>query len=218
MLEYSRENDGDDSIFKPQTDGRTPLSKAAGRGHLEVVKLLLEEPSMRSAINTLEGEAKTPLHRAAYNGRGEVVDALLDAGADATIPDNNVKTALALCNQGWSKGKKSGDWESTLVKLIACDPKTVAKDEDLLFTAAIKGSAVVVEKLLDAKADANRKDEHGWSPLQHARQYGHVEVASLLSRRGAEIGSRPSRWVTEWERIKVSDDGLELEYLADGND
>ncbi len=216
LLGYSRER-GDVGFDKAQNDGRTALSKAAGRGHAEVVKMLLEEPNATSAVNTPETENKrTPLHRAAYNGRGEVVDALLAAGSDARIPDSNGKTALALASEGWSKGKKSNDWESILIKLIGCDEETASKDADLLFPASIKGSASVVERLLDAKADPNRKDEHSWSPIDHARQYGHLEVATILSKRGAEVGSRPSKWVTEWDRIKVSEDGSGLEFIGDG--
>lgn len=218
LLKYSLEH-GDEEVLKGQNDGRTSLSKAAGRGHVEIVKLLLEEsPSTRSTINTPETDAKrTPLHRAAYNGRGDAVDLLLENGADATIADSNGKTPLALCNLGWSKGKKSADWESILIKLISRDQETAANDPDLLFTAALKGSPQVVEKLLESKADANRQDQHGWTAVQLARQMGKTDVATILSKRGA-VGARPSRWVTEWARVKLSEDGIDLEFTGDGED
>lgn len=203
------------SINTAMTDGRTPLSKAAGRGHVEVVKMLLENVESASGVNVQQTALKrTALHWAAYNGRTDVVDVLLQKGADAKIEDAEGKTALALCGQGWAKDK-SGDRVPILIALIDHDRETAAKDTQLMATSAIKGSTRVIERLLDAKAHPSKQDEHGWTPLQLAKQYGNTDAANLLAKRGAEVGSRPTRWHTENEKIKVSEDGCILEYVGE---
>ncbi|KAI9796865.1 MAG: hypothetical protein M1833_005914 [Piccolia ochrophora] len=208
---------GDTSFNTPMEDGRTPLSKAAAKGHLEIVTMLLGELDTGKVVNARETKVeRTALHRAAYNGRGDVVDLLLKEGADATIQDAGGKTALALCSQGWVKAK-SDDWERLITRLIDATPDTAANESDLMATAAIKGSTQIIEKLLDAKAHPNKQDEHGWTPLQLARQYGHTEAANVLSRHGAEVGSRPSRWVSEKDEIRISEDGTELKFVGDFN-
>lgn len=206
------------SIRVATNDGRTPLSKAAGRGHVEVVKMLLREIDAASSVNVQEtAQRRTALHWAAYNGRTEVVDVLLQKGADATIEDAKGKTALALCGHGWAKDK-SGDRVPIIFALVDHDRETAAKDTEMMATAAIKGNTKVIEKLLDAKAHPSKPDEHGWTPLQLAKQYGNTDAATLLAKRGAEVGSRPSRWNADNEKIKKSEDGCELEYVGERED
>jgi ankyrin repeat protein len=113
-------------------------------------------------VNAIEGKLKrTALHWAAYNGRVDVAMLLLENEADATIKDANGKTALSLSGMSWSKDK-SLHREPMIIALIEHDSATAAEDVDLMAIAAIRGSAKVIDKLVDAKAQPSKQDEHGW--------------------------------------------------------
>jgi hypothetical protein len=60
--------------------GATALSYASDKGHLEVVKLLLERKANANVKDTFYGA--TPLIWAAQKGYAKIVEALLDAGAE----------------------------------------------------------------------------------------------------------------------------------------
>ena len=150
-----------ESIFQAMDDGRTPFSKACGRGHLEIVKMLLAHADAHIDVNAIEGTPKrTALHWASYSARVDIVSLLLENGADATIADANGKTPLSLSGLGWLKDR-SHDREPMIIALIEHDRSTAAQDTDLMAIAAIRGSASVIERLLDAKAHPSKQDEHG---------------------------------------------------------
>jgi len=65
-------------------NGMTPLSIAAGRGHAEIVKLLLNRKADIRAVNQ---QKQTALHLAALGGNEECVKILLAAGASPSARD-----------------------------------------------------------------------------------------------------------------------------------
>ncbi|MDP3110592.1 MAG: ankyrin repeat domain-containing protein [Thermodesulfovibrionales bacterium] len=62
------------------TRGYTPLMCATEKGHIEVVKLLLDK-----GANVNGKSYMTPLHIAVINGHAEIVRLLLDSGADLSL-------------------------------------------------------------------------------------------------------------------------------------
>lgn len=66
--------------------GETALHKAVRKGHVAVVKLLID----RTDINAASHIGMTPLHWAVATGNLELVKILLVRGADATVPDEYI--------------------------------------------------------------------------------------------------------------------------------
>jgi ankyrin repeat protein len=72
-------------------EGRTALSEAAERGHVEVVDALIRRGA---DINSRDNTGKSPLHLAVQNDLETVVESLISCGADIEAEDNDEKVPL----------------------------------------------------------------------------------------------------------------------------
>ena len=70
-----------------------------------------------------------------------------------------------------------------------------------LHSAATSGSVAVARLLLDAGADPNARQSHGWTPLHSAAQNGNAALTALLLERGADPAA-------------TNDDGTSIAELA----
>ena len=84
---------------RPST-GSTPLSDAAFRGNLELVKLLLDRGANVNATNR---DGNTPLIGAAFMCRTEVVRLLLDKGASTSHRNNRRETVIEIMSRSWTE-------------------------------------------------------------------------------------------------------------------
>ena len=97
-------------ISSPDERGITALMKAAGGGHLAVVKKLLD---WGAKINLQDFMDETSLMIAAEGGHAAVVKILLAQGAKINLTNNKGKTALAVAKteevaqllKAWDKGQ-----------------------------------------------------------------------------------------------------------------
>ncbi len=79
----------------------TPLNSAAGAGHTEAARILLQagaEPDAR------QSQGWTPLHAAARTGNEELARLLLLAGADPDARDDEGRSVLDLAREGTDAG------------------------------------------------------------------------------------------------------------------
>jgi ankyrin repeat protein len=162
-----------------------PIKNAAARGHLEIVKLLLE----RGADPNLPEEGIAPdghaLHSAVVNGHIEIVRLLLKHGAHPNVEVESSADTLSaalgsagyatkpnpelvelLCSHGASRGVHllaySGD-VLTAAAVFAANP-ALANDPDALANAAGEGREAFVRLMLRYQPDVPRRVEFpGWA-------------------------------------------------------
>ncbi|KAL2162477.1 hypothetical protein VTH06DRAFT_7391 [Thermothelomyces fergusii] len=184
--------------------GRTVLRQAADHGFTKVVSRLVQLATDRSDTAALLLDARdtkkgmAALHRAAFNGHAACVQALLAAGADPTLPDSQGRLPLALAYEQWTVADRNEAYEDILSQLIAAAPAAAVADADLVAVCAANGSVRLLEQLWRLKADLNRPDRYGWTPLALARQFARAEAEAFLKRQPAWTNVLPSRWETRF--------------------
>lgn len=166
-------------------NGRTALQAASERGHLTIVKLLLDRGAeVNAPPSPVAG--RTALQAAARGGFGAIVQLLLSLGAQVNAPSARYKGITALqgaCLQG----------NSEIVELLLRSGADVHAsgggydgDGTALHAAAEKGHLEVVKRLIGAGADVNAtSNRRGQTPLQGALAGGHELVVEYLKGLGA---------------------------------
>lgn len=196
-------------------DGWTPLHFAACATDAggDAVKAMLESPGL--AVNARTPEGWTPLMLAAGRGSTGGVAAILAKGADVASRNRWGQSALALA-------ARSGVAEKVRAVLSA-GPDVDAVDRELktaLHAVAEEPASpemlAVATLLLDAKADANKADDQGVTPLMKAADRGNVELAKLLLARGANKAAKDANGQTarDWANNRGDDAGKQIAEIA----
>jgi ankyrin repeat protein len=154
------------------------LSRAAIRGHVEVVEMLL------AAGADARANKSWALQAAASNGHTAVVVLLLRHGADA-----HADAYMALRTASW---QGNGALVQVLLafpgpqRCLNFTPRNAvrARCDSALRGAAFGGHTAVVQMLLEHEADVHAENEEA---LRNAAMNGHANVVQLLIQAGADV-------------------------------
>ena len=169
-----------------------PLSRAAGRGNLQLVQLLLDKGA---PPNIGAGVTDTPLYVAAFEGDEEIVNLLLDKGADVNTP----------CTWDWTPLHAAYD-KVKIVKILldrGADINKVSQTGTVTYLAAKHNQEDVLRELLEHSTKPEldlqlayqpernlSEDEDGMTPLCIACKKGYVNIMNLLLSNKANANHR----------------------------
>ena len=133
-------------------------------------------------IEAKDSMGRSPLHWACRSGALDVVKLLVKAGAGVRVTDNNGRTCLMCAS---SRGE--AETVRYLVGLKDVDVNHISDDgRSALFSAVRNKHADVVEVLIDAGADIERKGNDGRSPLLVASS-ANLQIVKMLVKAGAGV-------------------------------
>ncbi|XP_026785883.3 transient receptor potential cation channel, subfamily N, member 1 [Pangasianodon hypophthalmus] len=170
------------AINKQDKTGRSPLMLAAERGHMAVVKLLLQS---NARVDVFDEEGKSALHLAAEQGREDIADILLSYKAFV-----NAKTKLGLTPLHLSAQTGSSHLVQLLIKTHqACTDALSLSRQTPLHLAAISGQLDVCNNLLNLGADITATDIHGQTPVHLAAENDHSDIVKFFLKHRAELAT-----------------------------
>lgn len=198
--------------------GSTPLIKAASRGHVSLVRMLLQ----KGANKYLENLYGTALHCAAEAGYSNTINELVHHGMSMDVCEQYDRIPI-ICTLDNDHAAAFETFVDLGVEINACDESgltvfhKVAKYGcinimDLILQrrwaniesvsknglraihyAVIRGNTFVLANLLEAGAEVDAPDSFGNTPLHYANMYSNIEKMSLLIGHGAKVCSKTNR-------------------------
>jgi len=217
------------NVNEPARDGSTALLWAAYHSNLEMARSLI---AAGSPVNAPNHYGVTPLLQASRAGDAALIAALLKAGADAAATHPDGETPLMAAS-------RTGSMEAVKL-LLETGANVNAADsfqqETALMWAAAEGHADVIQALLAANADPNRKarvttieerkhGDHptgGFTALMFAARNGHADAAAALMKGASDAKLANGDGLTA-PMVAIVNDWLDLaatlvELGADPND
>jgi ankyrin repeat protein len=165
----------DDAKANPNAkaeNGWRPLHYAVFTNSMDTIKMMMRVVD----IDAVDDQHATALDQCSLSNKEDIAKLLLKFGANPNIPDKNGEFPI---DHFATRG--SGEIIETLVH--AGNPVDLSCT-DIEYTplhfAAKFGNADAVQQLLSLGADPNIKTQHGNTPGDLARKYGHEQLADFL--------------------------------------
>lgn len=158
---------------KQSADGWTGLTLAAGYGHLNCVKILLDN---KANPNLGDEKGYCPLHWAAKEGHEEIAIELINHSASVDAPGEYNRTPLDMA---------VFNGQEKLVKLLLAKGANINAQNDqkctsLHIAAEKEHLSVVIELTRSPRLNVNIVDASNHSPLYYAICLGRTDIASLI--------------------------------------
>jgi ankyrin repeat protein len=164
-----------DIVYERDYYGNTPLIFAVKQKSPDMAMFLL---SCGAEINGTDHSGNTPLHWAVNMGSKEMIELLITNGASVNQGDNWNKTPLVLA-------KEKGNRE--IIELLGKQGATSQNYQQSMIDAIGQGNYEMVKQLLSEGVDVNTRVPNGCSLIHFAADYGHVNIATLLLEKGANV-------------------------------
>lgn len=157
------------------------LAKAAGRGMLEQVELLLNKGVEVDAVSK---HGNTALMRASFKGHLAVARLLLERGADVNAENAQGNSAVLL-----AAGAGHAEMVGLLLETGAATNTRNVEGHTPLLLAAGRDEPEIVEALLKYGANPDDADNNGDTPLMKAAENGFFLIAMLLLESRADVNA-----------------------------
>ena len=187
----------------PFSNGQTPLMRAASKGHLNIVKILLTHPMTQPLMRTSStfSNNSSALDCACVEEHLEVAEYLLNHGFPINGTDISGETALVkACRAGKSKSvqfllERNAEINLEGNKLSVNKdgqiiPSTHKYPLSLLHIAAENRHSKVLEILLDRGMTPNTFEQYGFTPLHLAVKANNLTSVKMLIKKGADINQK----------------------------
>jgi ankyrin repeat protein len=220
------------------------IIKAAEDGHLDMVKLLIEDGA---EIDVESYYKETALMCASENGHFDIVSLLIEKGATIDKKSNYGETAIMcaarkghfdivglLIKNGAKINEKDNCKKTALMRasengyfdivrlLIEKGAKINEKDSckrTALMYASTKGYPDIVTLLIEKGAKIDEKNDCGQTALMYASEEGHLNIVRLLIKNGAKVNEQNNRGETAFMKAAImSKFDIIIELIKDEND
>ncbi|XP_028982416.1 uncharacterized protein LOC107045025 [Diachasma alloeum] len=173
------------SLNRLDSTGLGPIHYAADRGDSSCLSTLLDA-GCAADLPTRKGD--TALHLAAEGGCTDNVEILIKRHADVRVKNHRGQTALHLAARSHSL-----ECVEALLRNGSCDPNVDDNDGRTALHFALGRSLLaydVTEFLIGWRADVNKADKYGYTPLHVAALNELSQCVDVLIQYGADLSAR----------------------------
>ena len=166
--------------------GQQAIHVAAGQGHVDIARLLLQHGA---SVSARDHDGRMPLHLAAFHGHTDMLELLLDHGA-LLDPTERRQSSAAL--HGAARNGHVGCVEALLARGANRDLRD-SMGRDPLHWACFWGQKATADVLIRSGAnfgEDNRDTGSGAGPLHWAAWRGHPDLVAFLIEQKADPNSR----------------------------